>query len=307
MDAIELHGVTKRFRGQAVLNGIDLRVPRGSMFGLIGLNGAGKTTTLRVALGMLRPDGGRARLLGVDAVRVSSLSGRVGATLHGVGLDPALTVRDNLRRFAYAARRGAVRVETVLERLALGRLVDRRVAKLSQGERQRAAIARALLLDPELLVLDEPLTHLDPGAVSGVLEALREAVRSRGATVLLSSHQLEHVERSTDRFALIHDGVVRVEGRTGELIAGVGTVVIRADPRDLAERTLRAIPAVTDVRPPADDGPDTFFRVRTSASPGELNARLHAAGCRVDHLAPARRTLDDLFHEAIGTPAEDAA
>jgi ABC-2 type transport system ATP-binding protein len=182
------------------------------------------------------------------------------------------------------------------------------VARLSQGERQRTALARALLFDPELLVLDEPLTHLDPGAVFGVLDVLKEAVRARGATVLLSSHQLEHVERSTDRLALMHRGRVRLEGSTAVLVAGAGTVVIRAEPRDAAARALALGPDVSEVKAPtADDGPDACFHVRTTLPAAELNARLHAAGCRVGYLAPARRSLDELFHEAIGASVEDAA
>lgn len=309
--AIRLDAVRKRFRGSEVLRGVDLHVPRGALLGLVGLNGAGKTTTLRVILGLLRPDGGRVEVLGRPASAIASLSPRVGATLHLPGLDPRLTARDNLRQHALLHGRRADPDE-VLRRLDLGYLLDRRIARVSQGERQRVALARALLLDPEVLVLDEPLTHLDPGAVFRVLEVLREHAARRGRTVLLSSHQLELVEQSADRLALLHAGRVLLDGTMGELLAGASRRwVVRAAPADRAREILAAAPGVMAVHSAAEAADvaapaDAWVVEARDADPAEWNARLHGDGVRVALLAPEQQTLSRVFRDAIRGAELDA-
>lgn len=310
--AIRLSALVKRFNGRAVLDGVDLDVPTGNLFGLIGLNGAGKTTVLRIALGLLRPDQGSAWVLDTPVSRLHTLSGRVGAAQHGVGLEPQLTARDNLRLHAHLHGRPRVDPSPLLKRLELSHLAGRRVARLSQGERQRLNIARALLLRPDVLLLDEPLTHLDPGAVDGVLELLAEEVRERNATILLSSHQLELVERAADGLALIHRGRVLLDGTMKSLLSATGsTLLLEVDRVDDAERLLAAHDHVEEVTRVGAESGQLRVRITTPCS-AELNSQLHTAGVRVSLLAPERRTLTDLFRQAVDEddrvdPAGDVA
>lgn len=315
--AVEARDVHKAYGANSVLRGLELVVPRGHIVGFIGLNGAGKSTMLAVLLGLLRADRGLVRVLGREPTRVASLSGRVGVALHRPGLDVDLSVQQNLRIHALRYGKSAVAPDAVLERLDLARLRSRRVAKLSQGERQRLALARALLLEPELLVLDEPLTHLDPGAVHGVLDVLVEQ-RTRGSTVLLSSHQLDHVERIADRIAVLHRGRVVLDGTVAELLTGKNgqpayLVALRGGSLSAFEG-LDGIAAREEVArgererlaPSIDFASTTLFRVRLVAdTPERLNAQLVARGFGVALLRPERASLDELF--ARVTASEVAA
>jgi ABC-type multidrug transport system ATPase subunit len=315
--AVEARDVHKAYGANSVLRGLELVVPRGHIVGFVGLNGAGKSTMLAVLLGLLRADRGLVRVLGREPTRVASLSGRVGVALHRPGLDVDLSVQQNLRIHALRYGKSAVAPDAVLERLDLARLRSRRVAKLSQGERQRLALARALLLEPELLVLDEPLTHLDPGAVHGVLDVLVEQ-RTRGSTVLLSSHQLDHVERIADRIAVLHRGRVVLDGTVAELLTGKSgqpayLVALRGGSLSAFEG-LDGIAAREEVArgererlaPSIDFASTTLFRVRLVAdTPERLNAQLVARGFGVALLRPERASLDELF--ARVTASEVAA
>ncbi|MFH0945404.1 MAG: ABC transporter ATP-binding protein [Planctomycetota bacterium] len=302
---IQLSSVSKRLGGKVVLDSIDLSVPRGTLFGLIGLNGAGKTTLLRIALGCLRADSGEVKILDKNARGLAAVSGRVGAALHGTGLDPSLTARENLLLHAlYHGRGGRRRVDTsrILERLDLEAIARRRVSKLSQGERQRLALARALMLEPEVLILDEPLSHLDPGAVEGMLDLLREEASKRGVAVLLSSHQLEHVERSAGQFALLHRGKMLLSGTMEELLrTSERMLLVAATPLDGARAVIDRLLGPGRVEPPSDVASAAGgLRVALGdADPADLNAALHEAGVRVSRLSPERRTLHETFRNAV--------
>ncbi|MFG0319098.1 MAG: ATP-binding cassette domain-containing protein, partial [Planctomycetota bacterium JB042] len=184
-----------------------------------------------------------------------------------------------------------------LDRLGLARLADRRVGALSQGERRRVALARALLLDPELVVLDEPLTHLDPGAVAQVLAVLRDRAAA-GAAVLLSSHQLEHVERVADALVMLHRGRVVRAGETASLLAGTRAVqLLRATPADRARAAVERLEEVESVETAGEDGLLRVVAARPCAD--RIGEALRDEGLVVSFLAPERRSLDELFHAEI--------
>jgi ABC-2 type transport system ATP-binding protein len=195
--AIETHGLGKRFGARAALESIDLEVPRGSAFGFLGRNGAGKTTLVRLLLGLAQPTSGTMRLLGheLPGERSQALA-RVGAIVEEPRFHPHLSGRETLHVHAAARARAAHgRVDGALERVGLAARADDPVKSYSLGMRQRLGIARCLLCDPELLILDEPVNGLDP---AGILE-FRHLVRSlvaEGRTVLLSSHLLDEVEKT---------------------------------------------------------------------------------------------------------------
>src|SRR4051812_19126616 len=224
--AIETQGVGKRFGDRTALDSIDLRVPRGCAFGFLGPNGAGKTTLIRLLLGLAEPTSGTMRLLGHDLPgdRAAALA-RVGAIVEGPRFHPHLTGRENLHVHAAARDRAAHdRVDGALERVGLGRRGGDRVGTYSLGMRQRLGVARCLLCDPELLVLDEPVNGLDP---AGIIE-FRDLVRSlvdEGRTVWLSSHLLDEVEKTCDVAAIVDGGRVVAQGTIAELTGGGAPVI----------------------------------------------------------------------------------
>src|SRR5215471_10772174 len=209
--AVATSGLTKRYGGAPgvlAVDRVDLRVARGEVYAFLGLNGAGKSTTIRMLLGMIRPTAGHVALFGErvqpDAV---GLWRRVGHLVETATAYPELSVRENLevaRRLAGIDARRAV--DGAIERLGLGEYAERRAGTLSLGNLQRLALARALLGEPELLVLDEPANALDPAGVVEIRELLRALAIEQGVTVFMSSHILGEVDRLATRIGIVHRG-----------------------------------------------------------------------------------------------------
>ena len=222
---VEAGGLRKRFGDLTVVDGIDLRVPRGGCFGLLGPNGAGKTTTLRMILGHSPPSGGELTVLGEpmpDAGR--AVRARIGVVPQEDNLDPDFTVMENLRVYASYFPRPAREplepfLESLLDFVALADRAGDRIQSLSGGMRRRLVIARALVNDPEMLILDEPTTGLDPQIRHLIWARLRE-LRNHGTTVLLTTHYMEEAERLCDRLAIIDHGRILAEDAPRRLVAG---------------------------------------------------------------------------------------
>src|SRR5215210_7938457 len=210
---VETHGLTKRFGDREVVRGVDLQVPRGVAFGYLGPNGAGKTTLIRMLLGLTRANAGTMSLRGlpVPARRAEAIS-RVGAIVEEPRFHGHLTGRENLAIVAAARRHGAhARIDGALQRVGLSDRADDRVKSYSLGMRQRLGIARCLLADPELLILDEPTNGLDPAGINEFRTMIRGFV-AEGRTVLLSSHLLDEVEKTCDVAAIVDMGTVVAQG-----------------------------------------------------------------------------------------------
>ncbi len=297
--AIETHGLGKRFGERTALESIDLEVPRGHAFGFLGPNGAGKTTLIRMLLGLARPTSGRIRLLGHDLPdgRAAALA-RVGAIIEEPRFHPHLTGVENLHVHA-AARDAAAhdRVDGALERVGLSRRGADRVATYSLGMRQRLGIARCLLCDPLLLILDEPVNGLDP---AGILE-FRHLIRGlvdEGRTVLLSSHLLDEVERTCDSAAIVDGGRVIAQGAIADLTAqGRREIDVVASPGGRAVTLLAGLDAVLRAGEHAG-----AIRVQLSpeAPPDReivtaLLRRLLDEGVAVERVTPVVRSLEDRF------------
>src|SRR3954454_14252925 len=217
--AIETQGLGKRFGTRAALDGVDLEVPRGVAFGFLGANGAGKTTLIRLLLGLADPTSGTMRLLGreLPAGRAEALA-RVGAIIEEPRFHPHLSGRENLHIHAAARDRAAHRrIDHALERVGLSARRNDRVKGYSLGMRQRLGVARCLLTDPELLILDEALNGLDPAGILEFRGLIRELVEE-GRTVLLSSHLLDEVEKTCDVAAIVDNGRVVAQGTISELV-----------------------------------------------------------------------------------------
>ena len=226
----------KRFGAVTVVDGIDLRVPRGGCFGLLGPNGAGKTTTIRMVLGHSPPSGGELTVLGEPMPAAARrVRARIGVVPQEDNLDPDFTVMENLRVYAsYFPRPAQPPLEpflrSLLEFVALEDRAGDRIQELSGGMRRRLVIARALINAPELLILDEPTTGLDPQVRHLIWTRLRE-LRERGTTVLLTTHYMEEAERLCDRLAIIDHGRILIEDTPRALVAAqVESSVIEVRP-----------------------------------------------------------------------------
>jgi ABC-2 type transport system ATP-binding protein len=297
--AVQTDGLGKRFGKRAALEGVDLEVPRGSAFGFLGPNGAGKTTLIRLLLGLAQPTAGRIRLLDRDlpAQRAAALA-RVGAIVEEPRFHPHLTGRENLDVHCAARARSAHgRIDGALARLGLEARADDRVKTYSLGMRQRLGVARCLLADPELLILDEPMNGLDPAGILEFRRLIRELV-GEGRTVLLSSHLLDEVEKTCDVAAIVDQGRIVAQGTIHELVRGGPRAIdiVCHSPAEAA-RVLAAVPGVTG----ASDH-EGSLRVTLSAEAPvdreivtDLLRRLLAHGVAVERVAPVAASLEDRF------------
>jgi ABC-2 type transport system ATP-binding protein len=299
---IETEGLTKRFGDRVAVDHVELQVPRGAAFGYLGPNGAGKTTLIRMLLGLTPATAGTMRLLGrpVPRQRGSALA-RVGAIVEEPRFHPFLTGRENLHVVAAVRGPDAVaRTDAALARAGLAARADERVKRYSLGMRQRLGVARALLADPELLILDEPTNGLDPAGIREFREMMRGFV-AEGRTVLLSSHLLDEVEKVCDVVAIVDRGRVVVQGSLAELKAGDrATIVVASRDPVAAQAALAAHRAVGEIT--ADDGvirASLRIDVELSAeeAAAELNRHLVASGVPVHRLEPAIASLEQRFLE----------
>ncbi len=300
--AIETRGLTKRFGERAAVDSVDLQVPRGSAFGFLGPNGAGKTTLIRTLLGLTEASAGTMQLLGhpVPAEREQALK-RVGAIVEEPRFHMHLTGRENLR--IVAAVRGAEayeRIEPALARVGLAERAGDRVKSYSMGMRQRLGVARCLLADPLLLILDEPTNGLDPGGIQEFREMIRSMVEQEGRTVFISSHLLDEVEKTCDAAAIVDRGKIVTQGPIAELASGGGArneliIGVGEGQAETALGMLTASAAVVEARV-SDEG----LRVVLAGEPrsaAEINAALVGAGIAVMRLEPVRHSLEQRFLE----------
>jgi ABC-2 type transport system ATP-binding protein len=301
--ALATKGLAKRYGSRVALDGLDLRVPTGTVYGFLGPNGAGKTTTMRILTGLVRPDAGSVELLGRPFGRGDrKLLFDVGALIETPSFYPFLSGRENLR--ALAAAGAPVPKGRVDEVLALVNLADRakdRVSGYSMGMRQRLGIAAALLNDPKLLLLDEPANGLDPAGIVGMRETLR-ALAAQGRTVLVSSHILSEVEHLADVVGIVARGRLVREGPVDQLLAENGEIRIRVVPEEvpLAGATLERVLGPGTVR--LDPVPmQAWLIARCDPSrAGDLNRALAEAGIFASRIEVGA-SLEALFLTVTGT------
>ncbi len=304
---IRTFGLTKRFGGRVAVDAATLEVPRGCAFGFLGPNGAGKTTLIRTLLGLTPASSGTMELLGlpVPERRAEALA-RVGAIVEEPSFHGHLTGRENLWVAAAVRDRAAVaRIVPSLERMGLLDRADDRVSTYSMGMRQRLGIARCLLADPELLILDEPTNGLDPGGILEFRRFVRELV-DEGRAVFLSSHLLDEVEKICDAAAIVDGGRILMQGTISE-IAADGNLVVDVECGDpqAAERALGALPALAAIAR-SDGGLRLTITGNDRRAIPVVTRTLVAAGIDVYRISPARRTLEERFLELTTTLGEVA-
>jgi len=292
----------RRLRGRPVvaLDGVDLVVPEGGVYGFLGPNGSGKTTTIRCLLGLARPTSGRCRLLGADAAGdLSGVMRRVGSLVETPGLSPGLSARRNLAVLGRLDGIGAARVDEVLSRVGLADRAGDAVRGFSLGMRQRLGVAIALLKDPELLVLDEPANGLDPAGIREVRVLLR-SLGDEGRTVFVSSHILSEVQATCDQVAILARGRCVAAGPVAEVLSagGPGGLLVRLADLGAGQAALeRAGIAATRQG-------DALVAEVAPAEAERVSRALAEARLYLTELRPTEVSLEDVFLELTG-PAAD--
>lgn len=299
---IEANDLSKFYDGFAAVDGLELSVTTGEVFGLLGPNGSGKTTTILMLLGLTEPSAGRVRVLGLDpARRPLSVKARVGYLPDQVGFYEELTARENLRYITrlngLSAEEREARIEESVERIGLSSAIDRPVGAFSRGMQRRLGVAEVLLKDPEIIIMDEPTVGLDPEAARVFLRIINDLKRD-GITILLSSHLLHQVQAVCDRVALFHRGRIVLEGTVPELarrvLGGAYHVVVQAQGEQEALRpALEALSGVIDV---TVEGPDRYVLEAKADLRSEAAEAVVEAGGRLRSLAVEEPSLDDIYN-----------
>jgi ABC-2 type transport system ATP-binding protein len=312
MPAIEARGLRKRYGPIEALRSVDLDVETGTVVGLLGPNGAGKTTAVRILTTLVRPDGGTARVNGVDVLaEPAALRARIGVAGQNAAVDENLTGFENLEMIGRLYHLGrSVSRERATELLAafdLTEAADRVVKTYSGGMRRRLDLAGALVARPAVLFLDEPTTGLDPRSRIGLWKLI-ESLVAEGASVLLTTQYLDEADRLCDRIAVIDRGLVIAEGTPDELKSQVGGehLDIRLCDTAESERAARALASMDGgAAPYVEDG---LVRVQLRERQGAIASavrRLDDAGIAIDDIAVVTPTLDDVFLTLTGHAAEE--
>jgi len=309
--AIVTEGLVKHFGETRAVDGVDLQVPAGMIYGVLGPNGAGKTTVIRMLATLLQPDGGTARIFGHDIVsEADAVRSRVSMTGQFASVDEDLTGFENLvllsRLWGYSRSAAKARANDLLEAFGLEDAADRQVKKYSGGMRRRIDIAASIVVTPDLIFLDEPTTGLDPRSRNQVWEVVRAMV-AEGTTVLLTTQYLDEADQLADRIAVLDHGKVIAEGTSSQLKASVGAGALHVrlldpDQRPEAEAILSSalgVPVHVESDPHA-----LSARINDPSAVAAALNRLADSQLTVTNFALGQPTLDEVFLALTGRPAE---
>jgi ABC-2 type transport system ATP-binding protein len=313
--AVEVEGLVREFKGGIrAVDGLDLEVPGGEIYGFLGPNGAGKTTVVRILTTLLRPTAGSARVAGHDVVaRADAVRRSIGVALQEAAIDPLMTGRELLRMQGalHGLRRPAARdrAAELLERVGLTQAADRRVGGYSGGMRRRLDLALALVHRPEVLFLDEPTTGLDPTSRSALWREVR-SLNDEGTTVFLTTQYLEEAEQLADRVGIIAAGRLVAEGTPDTLKARVGDPTLHVELADAgsAEDARAALAGIGALEPAKPEAP-TRVVLRTAAGKAAIAPAIRALdehGVVVESVEVESPTLDDVFAAVTGSHLEGA-
>jgi ABC-2 type transport system ATP-binding protein len=312
--AIETDGLVREFKkGPRAVDGIDLRVEPGQVYGFLGPNGAGKSTTVHMLTTLLPPTAGSARVGGYDVVREGpQVRSVIGAALQEAALDPFLTGREHMRLqtslHGMPRAEGAARGEELLERMGLTQAADRKVRGYSGGMKRRLDVGLALVHRPQILFLDEPTTGLDPQSRSALWDEVQRLAADRGVTFFLTTQYLEEADLLADRVGIIHHGRIVAEGDPDALKAEIGRPSVEAIPADPEDRA-RLQGVLSRFGEPVASSPKSVA-VRLTEGEAQLAdvvRALDAEDLKVEHLQLHAPTLADVFLAKTGRSLEGAA
>ena len=308
-DVIEVHQLHRVFDEVIAVDGIDLRVRQGEVFGFLGPNGAGKSTTVRMLTTLLKPTGGSATIAGLDIVRdADQIRSRIGVALQDAAIDPLMTGNELLHLqsvlHGMSRRDGRRRGQELLERVGLTGAADRHVGTYSGGMRRRLDLALSLVHEPEVLFLDEPTTGLDPTSRMAVWDEVRGLNQDLGTTVFLTTQYLEEADQLAERIAIIDGGRIVTEGAPAGLKAAVGAPTLRVDVgEDAVDRARAVLDRFGEARP-ARRGRVAIGLAAGSAGITDALGALAQAGIEAHHIELDEPSLDDVFAEATGRRLE---
>ena len=307
---IVAENLMRHFGDVHAVNGINLTVNQGEIFGFLGPNGAGKSTAVRMLTTLLRPTSGTARVAGFDvAKQPNEVRRRIGVALQDAAIDPLMTGTELLHLqavlYGIPASKTSARAAELLERVGLTAAADRRVGTYSGGMRRRLDLALSLIHQPSVLFLDEPTTGLDPMSRLTLWEEVRR-LNQEGTTVMLTTQYLEEADQLADRIAIIDKGLIVREGRPSDLKAGVGfpTLLVNV-PKDQMDAAKSVLLGFGDLRPTAEGTLGVGLRGGATVVT-DVVRKLDEAHVRVQHLEVNEPSLDDVFAEATGHRLEGA-
>jgi ABC-2 type transport system ATP-binding protein len=308
---IEAEGLVRRFGDLVAVDGVDLIVEPGEVFGFLGPNGAGKTTLVRMLVTLLRPTAGTARVAGWDVVKQAARVRRaIGVALQDAAIDPLMTGRELLRLQAVLHGIGRAKSDArgneLLERVGLTAAADRRVGTYSGGMRRRLDLAMSLVHEPAVLFLDEPTTGLDPMSRVALWEELRSLNTEQGATVFLTTQYLEEADQLADRIAIIDHGRIVREGRPADLKAQVGAPTLVVTTADGQDAKARVVLRRFGEEVPGKAGHVAVRLPGGAAEMAKVVRELDRAKIVATNMELMAPSLDDVFAEATGRRLEGA-
>jgi ABC-2 type transport system ATP-binding protein len=300
-DIISLEHVNKELGKRQILKDVTLSVKQGDIFGYLGPNGAGKTTTIRIILGLMAATSGKVSLLGQD-VNVDKVRQKIGFVLEADGLYDNSTAYDNLLYYAklYDIPQPAQKVDRVLKLVGLAERAGDKVATYSKGMRQRLALARAMAPDPEVMVLDEPTAGVDPTGQIEIRQLMLEMIHKEGKTILLSSHNLDEVQRICNRIALIHKGQIRLYGELEQFKRemGQGGLVIETA-ETISPATLAELQTLSDVSVREQRDGVLVLNVGKNVDAASIVTLFASRGVRIEQVKKQEASLEDMYTSIV--------
>jgi len=295
--AISLEKVKKNLGNREILKGISFSVAAGDIFGYLGPNGAGKTTTIRILLGLLRVDAGRVDVLGQD-INLSETRRKIGFVLDPDGLYYNMTAEENLEYYAriYRVDKADRRIAQLLQSVGLGDRSRDRVGTYSRGMKQRLALARAMVHDPAVLILDEPTAGVDPSGQIEVRQILLDISRKENKTIFLSSHNLDEVQRICNRIALVDRGEIKLYGELESLRRGMGSGVVEIETaQPVSEVFLAELKNLPDLGWREDSGKTLIFSPREGIDVSDLVSYFSGRGVKIQKALRKEASLEEMY------------
>ena len=296
-DIISLEHVNKDLGKRQILKDVTLAVKQGDIFGYLGPNGAGKTTTIRIILGLLAATSGKVSILGQD-VQIDKVRQKIGFVLEADGLYDNLSAYDNLLYYAklYDIPQPSQKVDNILKLVGLAERAKDKVGTYSKGMRQRLALARAMAPDPEVLVLDEPTAGVDPTGQIEIRQVMLDMIHKQGKTILLSSHNLDEVQRICNRIALIHKGQIRLYGELEQFKRemGQGGVVIETAETVPAD-TLTELQKLPDVSVREQKDSVLILNIGKNVDVSGIITLFASRGVRIEQVKKQEASLEDMY------------